>query len=109
MTISLKTAPLLEVSNLSVDFRTDGGWINAVDDVNFTLAPRETLGLVGESGSGEKRDRSIPAAPSRPAQQPAGRLCPATRAKTCSRLRPAAFGKSADMRSPWCFGTRSIH
>ncbi|ABX64256.1 oligopeptide/dipeptide ABC transporter, ATP-binding protein domain [Brucella suis 63/252] len=53
MTISLKTAPLLEVSNLSVDFRTDGGWINAVDDVNFTLAPRETLGLVGESGSGK--------------------------------------------------------
>ncbi|EEY02168.1 ABC transporter family protein [Brucella neotomae 5K33] len=75
MTISLKTAPLLEVSNLSVDFRTDGGWINAVDDVNFTLAPRETLGLVGESGSG-KSVTAIPAAPSRPAQQPAGRLCP---------------------------------
>lgn len=30
MTISLKTAPLLEVSNLSVDFRTDGGWINEI-------------------------------------------------------------------------------
>ena len=53
MTISLKPELLLEVRNLSVEFRTDGGWIKSVDDVNFSLAPREALGLVGESGSGK--------------------------------------------------------
>jgi phosphonate C-P lyase system protein PhnK len=43
------TEPLLEVRNLTVSF----GEVKAVQDVSFTLAPGEILGLVGESGSGK--------------------------------------------------------
>jgi oligopeptide/dipeptide ABC transporter ATP-binding protein len=45
--------PLLEVKNLKVSFRTEDGVVEAVDDVSFTLSPREVLGIVGESGSGK--------------------------------------------------------
>ena len=44
---------LLDVENLTVQFKTDEGLITAVDDVSFSLAPGEVMGLVGESGSGK--------------------------------------------------------
>ena len=47
------TTPLVTVETLSVQFRTDEGMITAVDDVSFSLAPGEIMGLVGESGSGK--------------------------------------------------------
>ncbi|MDF0600562.1 ABC transporter ATP-binding protein [Psychromarinibacter sp. C21-152] len=47
------TAPLIDVSDLTIRFRTDEGLITAVDRVNFQIAPGEVLGLVGESGSGK--------------------------------------------------------
>ncbi len=44
---------LIDVENLSVQFKTDEGLITAVEDVSFSLVPGEVLGLVGESGSGK--------------------------------------------------------
>jgi peptide/nickel transport system ATP-binding protein len=47
------TAPLLEVTDLSVRFDTDDGPVHAVDRLSYTLAQSEVLGLVGESGCGK--------------------------------------------------------
>jgi oligopeptide/dipeptide ABC transporter ATP-binding protein len=46
-------APLLEVRDLSVSFRTQDGTVHAVDKVSFTVNRGEVLGIVGESGSGK--------------------------------------------------------
>ena len=47
------TTPLLEVSNLKTVFPTDGGIVNAVNDVSFSIARGKTVGIVGESGCGK--------------------------------------------------------
>ncbi len=45
---------LLEVKKLKVQFPARGKqFVRAVDDVSFSLAPGETVGLVGESGCGK--------------------------------------------------------
>ena len=44
---------LLEVRNLSVEFKTKNGIVKAVRNLNYTLEPGEILGIVGESGSGK--------------------------------------------------------
>ena len=46
-------AGLLEVQNLSKQYRTRHGVIKAVTDVSFNVAAGETLALVGESGCGK--------------------------------------------------------
>jgi ABC-type dipeptide/oligopeptide/nickel transport system ATPase component len=45
--------PLLEVSGLVTEFRTDQGTVRAVDGVSFEVPRRGTVGLVGESGCGK--------------------------------------------------------
>jgi len=44
---------LLNVENLSVEYRTETGSIQAVNDVSFEIEAGERLGLVGESGCGK--------------------------------------------------------
>jgi len=48
----MTTAPLLDVSDLSVTFHTPRGRVEAVRGVSFAMG-REKLGIVGESGSGK--------------------------------------------------------
>jgi dipeptide transport system ATP-binding protein len=45
--------PLLDIKNLSVDFKTASGFFRAVDHVSMTVDTREVLAIVGESGSGK--------------------------------------------------------
>ena len=47
------TSPLLEVSNLHVEFDTYGGTVKAVRGVDFHVDAGKTLAIVGESGCGK--------------------------------------------------------
>ena len=44
---------ILEVKNLKISFRTQGGTVKAVRDISFDLERGKTLAIVGESGSGK--------------------------------------------------------
>jgi len=46
-------AALLEVRNLRVEFPSRRGTLLALDDISFSIAPGEVLGVVGESGAGK--------------------------------------------------------
>jgi oligopeptide/dipeptide ABC transporter ATP-binding protein len=45
--------PLLQVKDLTVEFRLKRGTLTAVDHVSFTIDEKETLGIVGETGCGK--------------------------------------------------------
>jgi peptide/nickel transport system ATP-binding protein len=49
----MSSAHVLEVKNLRVEFPTRRGTLVAVDDISFSIAPGEVLGVVGESGAGK--------------------------------------------------------
>ncbi|MGF1522244.1 MAG: ABC transporter ATP-binding protein [Leptolyngbyaceae cyanobacterium] len=45
--------PVLDVRHLTVQFKTDNGILQAVDNISFQVPKGQTLGIVGESGSGK--------------------------------------------------------
>jgi oligopeptide/dipeptide ABC transporter ATP-binding protein len=45
--------PVLDIKDFSVVYRTPGGDVRAVKELNLTLHPGEVVGLAGESGSGK--------------------------------------------------------
>ena len=45
--------PILAIRDLTVEFETEDGIVQAVTDVTYDLQPGEVLGVVGESGSGK--------------------------------------------------------
>jgi peptide/nickel transport system ATP-binding protein len=53
MSESADAAPLLEVRNLAVNFRTTYGDVSGVQDASLRLRTGKTLAIVGESGSGK--------------------------------------------------------
>ncbi|WP_353810372.1 ABC transporter ATP-binding protein [Agromyces sp. SYSU T00194] len=48
-----RTAPVLEVRDLGIDFWVEGEWVSAARGINYTLNPGDVLAIVGESGSGK--------------------------------------------------------
>jgi peptide/nickel transport system ATP-binding protein len=63
--------PLLEVRNLKVEFQSRRGTLLALDDISFSIAPGEILGVVGESGAG----KSLTGAAIIGLLEPPGRIC----------------------------------
>src|SRR5580704_11761161 len=47
------TAPVLDISDFSVVYRTPDGDVRAVNDVSLALHTGEVVGIAGESGSGK--------------------------------------------------------
>jgi peptide/nickel transport system ATP-binding protein len=47
------THSLLQVNNLVVEFPSRHGTLRALDNISFSIAPGEILGVVGESGAGK--------------------------------------------------------
>ena len=52
-TATTTTGPILQVTDLGVEFWVENAWVPAAEHVNFTLNPGEVLAIVGESGSGK--------------------------------------------------------
>ncbi len=51
--LSGMNAPLLDIRGLKTHFKTDDGWVQAVDGVDISIAKGETVCVVGESGCGK--------------------------------------------------------
>lgn len=48
-----KERPIMQIQRLAVSFSGESGRVRAVNDVNLTIYPQQTLAVVGESGCGK--------------------------------------------------------
>ena len=44
---------LLDIKNLEVEFKTEEGFVKAIQGISFSIDKAETVAVVGESGSGK--------------------------------------------------------
>jgi ABC-type microcin C transport system duplicated ATPase subunit YejF len=93
-------APLVEVRNLSVQFRSGEDVVDAVRGVSFDIAKGEIVALVGESGSGKTVSALsiMKLLSTRPRGIRPARSC--SPARICCRPRTATCAPSAAAGSP---------
>ena len=68
--------PLLSIENLSVDFLSENGSVNAVKNISIDVSKGEILAIVGESGSGKSVTSLsiLQLLPKPPANYPQGKI-----------------------------------
>ena len=90
---------LLDVRGLRLSFGTEEGTVRALFGVSFSVAPAETVGLVGESGCGKTVTALsvLRLLPSPPAVVEGGRSGSA--ARTCSPSRRSGCAGCGENRS----------
>lgn len=71
-----EATPLLDIRDLSVNFRVYGGVLRVLDRINFHVLPGERVGLVGETGCGKTTTMKgiLRVLPSPPAEIPQGEI-----------------------------------
>jgi ABC-type glutathione transport system ATPase component len=47
---------MLQIKQLTVDYTSHGRHVQALKNISFSMEAGETLGVVGESGSGNTKD-----------------------------------------------------
>ncbi len=72
----MSAAPLLQVEDLSIEFGWGASAVKAVRNVSWSVAPGETLAIIGESGSGKSVSTStiLNLLPTPPARVTSGRI-----------------------------------
>ena len=70
------TKPLLDITNLEVNFKTEEGLLKAIHGISFSVGKAETVAVVGESGSGKSVTAlsALKLIPQPPAYYPNGQI-----------------------------------